>query len=204
MGIYPFIRDCRNEEERNQKKFDQDLFCQGTVSSLDLTMPGSIDCACVKHRLIRGNKFIYDLSRFYIDHKVKNQICHIEVEFIRYTKLKHKSYTIKVAQLLVNIDLSYIKNIRYYTCFENNKDISSIVKEPDGKFLITLPFTQMSIISTRMTHEDHIQYYETREKEKEKEFLIDTPVSKVIVNSEKIKEGWKSTYHEAILLIKNY
>lgn len=166
MGIYPFIRDCRTKEEKERKDFSKDLFCHGTFTTLVTNDPGSIDCACRKHRLIRGNKFKYCLSRFYRDHNIRFLEESLDVEFVRYVEIKISWYILKIAQLLINVDLSSVKNIRYYTCFETNEDVASIVKQNDGKYLITLPFTQMSIISSDISREDYESYYQARDEEK--------------------------------------
>lgn len=169
MGIYEFVRDCRTEEEKKNKDFSRDLFCTGTWTTLVANDTGSIDCSCRKHRLIRGNKFTYDLSSFSEDHKEKESIEYVDVEFVRSVNIQRGWNTIIIAQLLVNIDLSHVDNIRYYTCF-GNEDIPSVAKHKDGKYLITLPFSKMSIIIPDLSNEDYREYYKAREQDKISEY----------------------------------
>lgn len=161
MGLYPFILDCRTLDEKKNCNFSENLFCKGTSTTLNMT--SSIDCLCDHHKLIKGNKFRYDISKFYRDHNYDKKET-IDVEVVNSVKIRVSWGDVIIIQFLTNHDLSDVKNIRYYTYFEN-EDTPSIFKRSDGLYMITLPFDPFSIERSKMSNEDYRMYDKIRMEE---------------------------------------
>jgi hypothetical protein len=176
MGIYEFMYDCRDNEEKSAHNsgasFDGKCLCYGMWSTY--SAGACFSNICSKHKVVVGNRFKYYLHRFYADHGVAQQRYRMDsvdeafvltdVEVLDCATMMTSNGQVQIVQFLVepqciadSLKPILQSHVRYFTCFGNNEDTPSYQQRDDGKCIITLPFSNDAVARQPMT-DPSIQY----------------------------------------------